>query len=477
MSEDRKDQRVKVQTLKAKYKSATVEEFIEQYAADISRGGIFIKTPKPPPNGTLLKIEIQLKDATPVISAVGRVVWRREQPEGGQAAGMGIKFVKVDDSSQSVIDRIVAIKGEDAGPRFDSTPPAAETLGNPAGENTSEFFGTTNPSEEMPAPQDRTMMRQMSAFLGEALRGAVEEPTKPAPSTATPGAAKPAPAPAPAPAAPSSAGVPGVASAGRPAGAKPAIPKATMVGLAPAGQSPLAAFAAEAQAKAAAADAEAAKPAAPEPAKPAAPVSAGVPGKGPVKPIGKGTMVGLAPMMPPSVTGAPEPAKPPAPKAPEPSLAAALASPADPNQTPPRGVNAASFAEDDGGSTAVADRSQIDQLLKASEEEPAAPVAPPKKPAAPPPTESEFGEPDEPEPAKPVAAPAPAPTPSAPTPPPAAPPVSAAPVPPGSAVPVPAPPAAPAAPAASKPPVALYAVIGVLLLVVIGGAAMMFLRK
>ncbi|MEI8257511.1 MAG: hypothetical protein WCJ30_17695 [Deltaproteobacteria bacterium] len=45
---------MKVQTLKAKYKSATIDEFIEQYAGDISRGGIFIKTPKPAANGTLL---------------------------------------------------------------------------------------------------------------------------------------------------------------------------------------------------------------------------------------------------------------------------------------------------------------------------------------------------------------------------------------------------------------------------------------
>ena len=191
------DQRVKVQTLKAKYKSATIEEFIEQYAVDISRGGIFIKTPKPAVNGTLLKIEIQLRDASPVISAVGRVVWRREQPEGGQPAGMGIKFIKVDEASQTVIDRIVSIKGEGAGPHFDSRfpPPAPDTSVPAAGETQSEFFGSTNPSAEMPAPQDRTMMRQMSAFLGEALRSTGAEGDAPPVAEAAPApAAKPAPA-------------------------------------------------------------------------------------------------------------------------------------------------------------------------------------------------------------------------------------------------------------------------------------------
>src|SRR3954465_13466572 len=110
MEDTRKDQRVKVQTLRAKYKSATIDEFIDQYAGDISRGGIFIKTLKPAANGTLLKIEILLKDASPVISAVGRVVWRREEPQGREPAGMGIKFIKVDERSQTVIERIVSVK-------------------------------------------------------------------------------------------------------------------------------------------------------------------------------------------------------------------------------------------------------------------------------------------------------------------------------------------------------------------------------
>jgi len=187
MSDDsRKDQRVKVQTLKAKYKSATIDEFVSHYAADISRGGIFIKTTKPAAINAMLKIEIQLKDGTPVIEAIGKVVRRREQPENGEPAGMGIKFLKLEGSSQQVVERIVASKGEDAGPRFDSEPP-------PAGETNSDFFGKTNPEQEMPAVQDRTMMRQMSAFLNEALRGATGDAATPEPK---PEEKKPEPKPA-----------------------------------------------------------------------------------------------------------------------------------------------------------------------------------------------------------------------------------------------------------------------------------------
>jgi len=250
--ETRKDQRVKVQTLKAKYKSATLEQFIEHYAGDISRGGIFIKTPKPAAIGTMLKIEIQLADATPVISAIGRVVWRREAPEASGPAGMGIKFIKLEEDSQAIVERIVASRPAGTGPSFDTIPPPAapaETAEPVAGKTNSEFFGETNPAEEMPAPQERTMMRQMSAFLGEALRSSAGE-TPPTTPAAAPPARPPAhkgtlvgmPASAPAPSAPA----PAVAKAPAPAALPVATPpppaataaptparKGTMMGVAP----------------------------------------------------------------------------------------------------------------------------------------------------------------------------------------------------------------------------------------------------
>ncbi|MFT3772866.1 MAG: PilZ domain-containing protein [Minicystis sp.] len=80
-----------------RYKSATVDEFIEHHSHDVSRGGIFIKTPSPFPPGTLLKFEIRIQDEQSVLSGVGRVVWKREASEskdGNLPSGMGVKFIK-----------------------------------------------------------------------------------------------------------------------------------------------------------------------------------------------------------------------------------------------------------------------------------------------------------------------------------------------------------------------------------------------
>ena len=65
-------------TLKIKFKSETLEQFIERYAVDVSQGGIFIRTKEPLAVGTQMKFEFQLRDASPLIAGEGTVVWTRE---------------------------------------------------------------------------------------------------------------------------------------------------------------------------------------------------------------------------------------------------------------------------------------------------------------------------------------------------------------------------------------------------------------
>jgi uncharacterized protein (TIGR02266 family) len=121
MTQDtRKDRRVKIVSLNVRYKSATVDEFIENHAHDVSRGGIFIKTANPFPSGTLLKFEIRLASDQAVIAGVGRVVWKRDAGVLGEhPSGMGVKFIKIDDPSKVVIDRLVNTR-EDAGKAYEN---------------------------------------------------------------------------------------------------------------------------------------------------------------------------------------------------------------------------------------------------------------------------------------------------------------------------------------------------------------------
>ena len=112
-------------TLKIKFKSETLEQFIERYAVDVSQGGIFIRTKDPLAVGTQMRFEFQLRDASPLIGGEGTVVWTRENDPGRPAIapGMGVRFDRLAEGSQTVLERILADKAKQAPQRPPSKPP------------------------------------------------------------------------------------------------------------------------------------------------------------------------------------------------------------------------------------------------------------------------------------------------------------------------------------------------------------------
>ena len=111
MPDTRRDMRTPI-TLKIKIKSSNLDQFIERYSVDVSRGGIFIRTKEPLPVGTQLRFEFQLQDASSLIAGDGTVVWIREHDPArqGVAPGMGVRFDKLAAESQKVLDRILSEK-------------------------------------------------------------------------------------------------------------------------------------------------------------------------------------------------------------------------------------------------------------------------------------------------------------------------------------------------------------------------------
>src|SRR5882724_9735972 len=106
--------------LRIKFRSETIEQFVERYAVDVSRGGIFIRTREPLAVGTQLKFDFQLQNTSPLMAGEGTVVWIREHDpsRAGVTPGMGVRFDKLTTASQPVLDRILADKArrEPSGP-------------------------------------------------------------------------------------------------------------------------------------------------------------------------------------------------------------------------------------------------------------------------------------------------------------------------------------------------------------------------
>jgi uncharacterized protein (TIGR02266 family) len=138
-------------TLKIKFKSETLEQFIERYAVDVSQGGIFIRTKEPLAVGTQMKFEFQLRDASPLIAGEGTVVWTRENDPSRPAIapGMGVRFDRLAEGSQGVLEKILAEKAKQAPQRTQA-------------ESSKPPLFTDTPTRVAPAPVQDALLGQNS---------------------------------------------------------------------------------------------------------------------------------------------------------------------------------------------------------------------------------------------------------------------------------------------------------------------------
>jgi uncharacterized protein (TIGR02266 family) len=104
-------------TLRIKFKSASLDEFISRYGADVSPGGIFIRTKQPLDVGTNLQFEFTLADGGGLLAGLGTVAWVRENDPGraNNVPGMGLRFDKLSAESQHNHQMILAEKARKEG--------------------------------------------------------------------------------------------------------------------------------------------------------------------------------------------------------------------------------------------------------------------------------------------------------------------------------------------------------------------------
>ncbi len=123
--------------------------FFLEYSANISQSGVFIKTDYPSSPGSVFIFEIWLGDEFRLVHGVGEVIWVRHVARGSERPpGMGVRFLKIDRSSQEVIGRVVDEHLRLGGRLFDlteSAPPGVSSPGakkSPDGYDTAEIEST-----------------------------------------------------------------------------------------------------------------------------------------------------------------------------------------------------------------------------------------------------------------------------------------------------------------------------------------------
>lgn len=196
-------------TLKVKFKSETLDQFIERYAVDVSQGGIFIRTKEPQPVGTQMKFEFQLRDGAPLIGGEGTVVWIREPDPARPAVapGMGVRFDRLAEGSPVVLERILNQKSRQSGggglrgipsktPSFNETPTRVAQM--PMSDDEREHTPLPSPmpfhsdADEFPdeAFEEATKVRSVEDLIAQTAMSTADLPL-PAPPVSSPGIAPP----------------------------------------------------------------------------------------------------------------------------------------------------------------------------------------------------------------------------------------------------------------------------------------------
>ncbi|MEA2600615.1 MAG: molecular chaperone DnaK [Acidobacteriota bacterium] len=117
----RDSRRVPLET-RVQFKFDRFSGFLSDFSANISPGGMFIRTRAPQPPGTVLEFEFRLGDGFELIKGRGEVVWVRPEDEGPtRPGGMGLRFQELSLGSKELIYRIVDHHIQQGGTPFDVT--------------------------------------------------------------------------------------------------------------------------------------------------------------------------------------------------------------------------------------------------------------------------------------------------------------------------------------------------------------------
>lgn len=99
--------------VRVRLRYADLETFVERFAANVTRGGVFIASRAPRPVGDQFPFEIQLANGFVALAGEGKVIWVKEYnpAEPAKAHGMGVQFLNLSAPSRDVLARMLKLKG------------------------------------------------------------------------------------------------------------------------------------------------------------------------------------------------------------------------------------------------------------------------------------------------------------------------------------------------------------------------------
>lgn len=162
----RDSRRVPLET-RVQFKFDRFSGFLSEYSANVSPGGIFLRTRTPQALGTELDFEFRLGDGFELIKGRGEVVWVRPEDEGpARPGGMGIRFLDLSPGSKELIYRIVDQHILQGGTPFDVTqrPPDSALVAPALPPMAQAFAASLAPTAPPPSPSAPSLMPAEDIF-------------------------------------------------------------------------------------------------------------------------------------------------------------------------------------------------------------------------------------------------------------------------------------------------------------------------
>jgi uncharacterized protein (TIGR02266 family) len=181
--------------IRLQLKCSTTEDFIERFAPNVTRGGIFLPSKELRDVGAAIRFELALEDERVVFAGEGVVTWAKPK-------GMGVKFTTLDAEAEPILERLLDRRQQvaAAAPRAASaTPaPAANGKSGPLATPVAAASGKSGPVvKAVPAPaasgKSGPVVKAVPAPAANGKSGPVA-----APAPAANGKSGPVAAPAPA---------------------------------------------------------------------------------------------------------------------------------------------------------------------------------------------------------------------------------------------------------------------------------------
>lgn len=111
-----------------------LDTFVEKFAPNVTRGGVFLASKEMRPVGSLLRFEVCLLDGQIALSGEGKVTWTKpfNPGEPHKPYGLGVQFTSLDARARPVLDRLLARRAG-TGARPAGPAPTASTTGTGSG--------------------------------------------------------------------------------------------------------------------------------------------------------------------------------------------------------------------------------------------------------------------------------------------------------------------------------------------------------